>query len=72
MQAEPQLGLVYLRDCYPTLYVFVLEHFKMQDKAEEYMSECKKYENEAQNYTLYIFGYWLPWLNQQRRAGKLK
>ena len=47
MQAEPQLGLVYLRDCYPTLYVFVLEHFKMQDKAEEYMSECKKYENEA-------------------------
>ena len=36
------------------------------------MSACKKLENDYNNYSLYVHGWWLIWLAQQRQAGKLK
>ena len=36
------------------------------------MSKCMAYENDEENYSLYVHGYWLVWLDQQRKAGKLK
>ena len=36
------------------------------------MNKCKLYEIAEEKYSLYIHGYFLPWLDQQRKAGKLK
>ena len=36
------------------------------------MLECKSYENDARNFTLYINGYFIPWIEQQRANGKIK
>ena len=36
------------------------------------MEECKQHIDEPMTYTLYVFGWLLPWLCQQREAGKLK
>ena len=43
----------------------------MTDKIEQYMAKCKAYENDKENYSLYVHGYLLIWLHQQRQAGKL-
>ena len=29
-------------------------------------------EEEQQLYTLYIFGFWEPWVDQQRAAGEIQ
>ena len=36
------------------------------------MLKCKGFENDCKNYSWYVHGYWLPWLDYQREAGKLK
>ena len=36
------------------------------------MSYCKQFENDHENYSLYIHGYLLHWHHQQRQAGRLK
>ena len=33
--------------------------------------ECKKLENDDNKFSQYIHEYWLPWLDEQRKAGKL-
>ena len=35
------------------------------------MIQCKEYENSVENYSLYVHGYWLPRLEQERKAGRL-
>ena len=56
----------YLSDEYPSLFVFILEQFEMRDRIEKYMAMCKTYENDPEKYTMYIHGYFLIWLHQQR------
>ena len=43
----------------------------MQDSIQKYMDQCKDYEDSKDKYSHYIHGYLLPWLNEQRKAGKL-
>ena len=62
----------YLSEAYPSLYILMLEQFKRADKIEQYMAQCKEFENDRIRYSLYIHGYLLPWFDQQRKAGKLK
>ena len=33
--------------------------------------QCKKLENDDNKFSQYIHEYWLPWLDEQRKAGKL-
>ena len=53
----------FFSESYPSLYIYMLKHFKMPDRIEKYMSQCKEYENDAKKYSLYIYGYFLPWLD---------
>ena len=43
----------------------------MKDEINKYMEKCKAYENDVENFSLYIHGFLLIWLRQQREAGKL-
>ena len=61
----------YLSEEYPSLFIFILEFFDMTDRIEEYMTKCKVYENDPYRYSLYLHGYLLVWLDQQRKRGKL-
>ena len=56
----------YLSGAYPSLYYFILEHFKMTARIEEYMAQCKTFENDAVKFSLYIHGYLHPWFDRQR------
>ena len=38
----------------------------------EYLKECKACENDYEKFHLYIYGWFLPWLETERKAGKLK
>ena len=54
----------YLSQAYPSLYLYILEHLKMTDEIEQYMAMCKEYENDHEKFSLYVHGYFLPWLHQ--------
>ena len=56
----------YFSEAYPSLFLFILNHFKMNDRIERYMTQCKMCENDPEKYSLYVHGYFLPWLDQQR------
>ena len=36
------------------------------------MSKCRGFKNDAEKISLYIHGYFLVWLDLQRKLGKLK
>ena len=36
------------------------------------MKKYKAYEKNQAKYSLYVHGYFIPWLEQQRRDGKLE
>ena len=69
-QPHNKQKMTYLSKHYPSLYVHILGYLNMSDKIEQYMAQCKEYENDEENFSLYVHGYWLIWLNQQRQAGK--
>ena len=52
----------YLSYGYPSLYVFILKKRGMKAELKQYMGICESYENDCKKYTLYIYGYWLPYL----------
>ena len=62
----------YLSEAYPQLFIFILDYFDMNDRIEKYMTKCKGYEDNPYKYSLYVYGYFLVWLDQQRKQGKLK
>ena len=53
------------------LYIHVLYSIGDYDRALEYMKENRSKEHEF-NYSLYVHGYFLPWLDWMRNAGQLK
>ena len=61
----------FLSCTYPSLFIFMLEKFEMTDMIEQYMSKCKKHENNPEKFSLYVHGYFLVWLDQQRQQGNL-
>ena len=62
----------YLSEEYPCLYVFILEHLGKKEEIDQYMTKCKAYEDNHLRYSLYVHGYFLVWLDRQKKEGKLK
>ena len=57
----------------PGLYIFVLDTYGKFGQVKEFMEWCKTFEfGDLGEYSVYVHGYWLPWLAKQRQAGKLK
>ena len=56
---------------YPSQYVCILHYLGQKDRLIEYMISCKQYENSAENYSLYVHGYWLPRLWLKREYGTI-
>ena len=54
----------FLSEEYPSLYVYILEQLNFTGKIEEYMAVCKAYEDDLENYSLYIHGYLLLWFRK--------
>ena len=46
---SPQKKLDFLGEEYPSLHVFILEHFKLHGKIEQYMAKCKKLPSDSSN-----------------------
>ena len=64
--------LTILRKKYTCLYVFALRSLGKEDELEDFTNMCKKYKKgKAENYSIYIHGYLLPWLEEQRATGQL-
>ena len=63
----------YLKKWHPTLYVYAMGDCGRDEDMKEYMEKCKKYENDDDfsKYSLYIFGYWLPYLEELKKKGLL-
>ena len=57
------LKLKFLMQSYPSLAVMVLKKMGRHSDAEKFIQKCKEYEHDYQNYTYYIFGYLIPWLD---------
>ena len=57
---------------YPSLFIFILESFDKTERIDQYTNKCKAYEQDRYKYSLYLHGYFLVWLDQQRKEGKLK
>ena len=62
----------YLSEAYPRLFIFILDFFEKTDRIEQYMTKCKAYEEDPNKYSLYLHGYFLVLLDQQRKEGELK
>ena len=71
-QATTAQKLRYLSQTYPNIYKFVLINLKQTEELEEYEKKCMTCLNRPEKYHLYIHGYFLPWLDQQRMEGGLK
>ena len=67
-----QQKMDFLGNEYPSLFIFILESFDKTERIEQYMNKCKAYEEDRYQYSLYVHGYFLVWLDQQRKEGKLK
>ena len=57
---------------YPSLFIFILKSLDMTERTDQYMNKCKAYEEDCYKYSFYVHGYFLVWLEQQRKEGKLK
>ena len=44
----------------------------MLDELKQYQQRYKIYEDDPNYYSMYVHGYFIPWLERQRAAGKLK
>ena len=52
----------YLGQHYPCLCIFVLKKRGMDKALKKYMEDCKLYENDHEKYSLYVHGWFLPWI----------
>ena len=70
---DRQEELTMLKKKYPCLYVFALKALGRERECNEYMDKCKKYKKKKpEHYYIYVHGYFLPWLHEQRTKGLLK
>ena len=60
-----------MRQQVPSLWVYSLKQRGMTDELNQYMDECKKHENNWRKYSLYVHGYFIPWLQMQRETNSL-
>ena len=64
--------LGFLGEWYPCLCVFVMIRRGMENALLKYLADCKKFEDDFEKYSLYVHGFFIPWLQLQREKGKLK
>ena len=53
----------YLSQNYPCLYIFVLNSLDMNDRVHKYMQDCKSFESDSLKYSIYVHGFFIPWLD---------
>ena len=52
----------YLGTFYPCLLVVILRKRGKNQELAKYMYESSKKESDVENYSIYVHGYFLPWL----------
>jgi len=67
-----EVKIRYLSNKYPCLYVLVMRKRGKDYELEAYMSDCKSYENDWTKFSMYIHGYWIPFLQKEKEEGRLK
>ena len=63
--------LQFLKQNYPATAIKILRHLDRHQEAKDYMDLCKKLRGIESNFSQYVHGYFLPWLDQQRAEGKI-
>ena len=61
----------YLGNEYPCLCIHLLKQRGMQKRLKQYMDKSFDYQYDCKNYSHYVHGFLLPWLEQLREAGHL-
>ena len=61
-----------LSQYYPSLYRYMLTHFEQNELLGQYTKECQSFIEHPQKFCYYIHGYFVPLIQQQREAGKIK
>ena len=54
----------FLRKYYPGAAVFVMKNLGLQTELEHFIEKCKACEDNWRDYSYYIFGYWLPYIQK--------
>ena len=62
----------YLGERYPDLFIFLMTKQGMTKELRRYMDRCMTYENDWKRFTLYVRGFWLPYLRHLRKKRLLK
>ena len=64
----------YLGVWYPCLCIFILKKRGMNTEGRAYMERCKnfEYDYDESKYSLYVYGYWIPYLLHLIEKGLLK
>ena len=64
--------MTYLKEFYPSVAICLFRYYKLTNQLEQYQQECRALEDDDHvKYSLYVYGYFIPWLEQQRDDGKL-
>ena len=50
------------REQFPCLFFLVAEKLGLYEEIREYMEDCRRLEDDREKYSLYVHGYWIPWL----------
>ena len=61
------------------LWMYVMKKLDRDEEVQAFMAKCKELytveadtENRLKNYSLYVHGWFVPWLIEQKMAGNLK
>ena len=57
-----KLKIYYLQHRYPSIAIFVMKKADMKNALAEYTAKCKSFENDWANYSYYVHGYFIQWL----------
>ena len=58
---------------FPCIYIAIIcKQINEPDEEALFKEECRGCMYSVENYSLYVHGFWLPWLEQQRKEKKLK
>ena len=54
--------MTFLEENYPCLCIYVLKKRCQNRDLTNYMTRCKQYKDDVKKYSIYVHGYFLPWL----------
>ena len=70
---ENDAAIKVIEDKYPSLYLYICWSFGEKKKMSEYMKSCEILcFGGEQTYSKYVHGYFMPWLDMQKSARKVK